>query len=378
MQPPVEPVRDHLTEAEVLYLITEAAAVIQGYGCEVTDLTQEEIEDLGADFKGGVVERSAYATLHGTGRLMVTRPLAWGWAVMRPYMTLSDGQITARFNLGAYFTNTPARPRASGEFEVQVYDILYALDTPVGDTYSIVAGDLVLDRVEQILTERGYTRFIIDQSRADAVCPDSRTWALDPAVKWLTVVNDLLAMVGYQGVWSDWDGRLRCQAYSRPIDRTHELYLQAGQWNSITGVDADVEFDFHDAPNRWVGVRSNNPDDVPPVEGNGVYTYENPSYGPTSIEGRRGLTFTRQESFDVASHSDLIVAVQSMADADMSVPTSITTTTAPLPLAWHFDRYLLDDPEIGPPSDVLGTAWSLPLNGGDMSHTWTALNGVTG
>lgn len=378
MQPVVEPVRSDLTAEQVLYLIRDAPSVVQGFGCEATDLAQADVEDISADFLGGTVERSAYATLHGTGRLQIARELAWGWAVVRPYMTLSDGQITARFNLGAYFTNTPARQRTGRAYEVMCFDLLYALDTPVGDTYSVAKNDLILERVEAILTERGYTNFIIDQSRAGAVAPDARTWALDPSIKWLTVVNDLLQMVGYQGVWSDWNGALRCHPYIRPVERAAELYLPADLYSSITGVDAEIAFDYHDAPNRWVGVRSNNPEDAAPVEGDGVYTYENLSVGPTSIEGRRGLTFTRMESFDVASQADLINAVQAMADADIAVPTSITTTTAPLPLAWHFDRYLVDDPDIGPPSDVLGTQWSLPLNGGRMSHTWTVLNGVAG
>jgi hypothetical protein len=376
MQPPVEPVRDHLTEDQVWHLIRLAPSVIVGRGCEVTDLAQDDVEDLGADFMGGSVERQAYATLHGGGRLAIHRTLAWGWAVVRPYMTISDGQDTARFNLGAYFTSNPSRARTGGAYDVQVVDLLYPLNFPAGDAYSINAGDFVLERVEAILFERGYTKVIVDQSRADAVAPDARTWAMDKAINWLTIVNELLAMIGYQGVWSDWNGYLRCQAYSRPVERPYEMYLPADRWESINGLDAEVSFDFHDAPNRWVGVRSNNPEDVAPIEGAGVYTYENAASGPTSIEGRRGMVITRQESFDIATQADLVTAVQSMADADMSIPTTIATTTSPLPLAWHFDRYLVDDPEIGPPSEVVGTSWSLPLDGGAMAHTWTVLSGV--
>lgn len=378
MQPPVEPVREHLTAEQVEWLIQGAPGIVVGHGAEVTDLEQTELTDLGGDFAGGTVERSGYATLHGAAQFSISTPLEWGWAVVKPYMTITDGLLTARFNLGAYFTNTPRRPTREQPptYDVIGYDLLYRLDTVVGDSYAVAKGAPVLEEVENILISRGYTRYIIDQSRYDAVVPDNRTWVLDPAIHWLTIVNDLLAMVGYAGIWSDWNGYLRCEQYVRPNDRAHEWYLPADAYDSILGDDAEIEFDFHQSYNRWVGVRSNNPEDAAPVEGDGVYTYENDDIGPSSISARRGLVLTRQESLDVATHADLISRVLSMADADMSVPTSITCTTGTLPLAWHMDRYLIDDPGIGPPTDVLGTQWSLPLNGEDMSHTWTALSGV--
>jgi hypothetical protein len=374
----VEPVRDHLTAEQVAWLIQGAPGITVGHGAEITDLAQDDVTDLGGDFAGGTVERSGYATLHGTANFDIATPLEWGWAVVRPYMTITDGLLVARFNLGAYFTNTPKRPTKEHPptYAVTGYDLLYRLNQTVGDSFGVAKGATVLEEVENILVSRGYTKYIIDRARYDALVPDNRTWALDPAVTWLTVVNDLLAMIGYQGAWSDWDGFLRCEKYQRPDDRAHEWYLPSGTFDSILGDDAEIEFDFHESPNRWVGIRSNNPEDATPVEGDGVYTYVNDDVGPTSVSARRNLVITRQESLDVVSQADLVTRVQSMADADMSVPTTITTTTGPLPLAWHMDRYLIDDPDIGPVTDVLGTAWSLPLNGDEMTHQWTALSGV--
>jgi hypothetical protein len=378
MQPPVEPIRSNLTDAQVRYLIERAPSITVGFGLESTDLQQDDVTDISDTFGGGTVERSAYATLHGTCRLALSAPVDWGWAVVRPYMTLTDGKIKARFNLGAYFTNTPSRPtnETPPSYDVVGYDLLYALDVLVGDSYSVAAGDLILTRVEEILIQRGFTKYLIDQSRGDAVAPDGRVWQLSDNATWLGVVNDLLGMIGYQGIWSDWNGMLRCQAYQRPLDRGYEWYLPADASWSILGADALVEFDYHDAYNRWIGVRSNNIDDVAPVEGAGIYTLTNDSDGITSINARRGLVLTRKEDFEVTSQADLIARVQAMADADMSVPTSITCTTGPHPLMWHFDRLLVDSAALGPPTDVLVTAWSLPLNGEDMSHTWSVLSGT--
>lgn len=377
MQPTIEPVRSQLLASQVHYLIEMAPSISVGYGLESTDLQQLDVTDISGDLSGGTVERSSYANLHGTCRLSLSTPLDWGWAVVRPYMTITDGTVEARFNLGAYFTNTPSRPTAEDPptFDVVGYDLLYVLDTLVGDSYSVAKGTPILSRVEDILTQRGYAQYVIDQSRADATAPDDHVWQLSDNATWLTVVNDLLGMVGYQGIWSDWNGAVRCVPYQRPLDRAYEWYLSADTY-SILGDDAAVTYDYHDAFNRWIGVRSNNIDDVAPVEGDGIYTLTNDSDGLTSVTARRGLVRTRREDFEVSSQADLISRVQAMADADTSVPTTISRTTGPLPLLWHFDRLLIDDAAMGPPTDVLVTSWSLPLNGDDMTHAWSVLSGT--
>ncbi len=382
MQPIIEAVRAGVTVAQVRYLIEGAPDLTVGCGLDITDLAQDDVTNVSGQFDGifggGEVERSTYATLHGACRLSLSSALEWGWAVVKPYMTLASGSITARFNLGAYYVNTPKRSTREQPttYDVQGYDLLYALDTLVGDSYSIAKGTPILGRIEEILLARGFTKYIIDQSRADAVAPDNRVWQLADNRTWLNVVNDLLGMVGYQGVWSDWNGALRCQAYQRPVERAAEWYLPADAWTSVLGDDAEVEFDYFAAYNRWVGVRSNNIEDTAPVEGDGIYTYSNDSDGITSIEARRGLVLTRKEDFEVASQADLVTQVLAMADADSTVPTRINTTTGPLPLCWHADRYLVDSPAIGPPSDVLGVSWNLPLNGDPMTHSWSVLSGV--
>ncbi len=126
MQPIVEDVRSALTATQVRWLIEGASSQTAGFGVEATDLSQTEVTDLGDICTDASVDRSAYATLHGGCQMLLTSPLDWGWAVVRPYMTLTDGLIKARFNLGAYFTNTPKRTRRErpGSYEVQGFGIL--------------------------------------------------------------------------------------------------------------------------------------------------------------------------------------------------------------------------------------------------------------
>jgi hypothetical protein len=374
MQAPTAPPRDALTAAQVTALIQDAPAVVVGAGLELLDMTLAVLEDISDDFAGGAVSRASYATLHGTATLGIARDLDWGRAIVRPYMTMTDGTTTARFNLGAYFTSTPARDVETipQVHDVQGYDILHGLNSPVGEAYAVDAGVGYLAAVEQILTDQGYTAYLIDQSATASVLPSARVWPLDEATRWLSIINDLLASVGYAGAWSDWDGRLRCAPYVSPLERTPEWYYDAGPETSMLSARRSYERDFFEAPNRWVAVRSNNIDDVAPVEGDGIFTFVNDHEGDTSVDAR-GRVITRVMMLDAADQAALEAQAQITIDSDRRLPIAVKLSTFPNPLHWHFDRLVVNDPESEPFVDVLSTQWTLPLDGADMSHEWTVL-----
>jgi hypothetical protein len=364
--------RDTLTATQVEHLLRDAQLTLAG-GLELVDQDLNVLEDLSDDLRGGSVSRNSYADLHATATLRLARRLQWGSAIVRPYIILAEGALSARFNLGAFYTSTPATDFTEFPitFEVAGYDVLHRLNQRVGDAFSVQAGRDYLGAVEEILAGRGYTAYVIDRASSAKVLPTSRTWALDPNITWLSIVNDLLGAIGYQGVWSDWDGRLRCQPYTRPVDRAVEWLYDADQ----IGTRRSIEYDFFAVPNRWVVWRGTDTDGPPPVEGNGVYTYQNEAVGDTSVTARDGLVITRMEQVDAADQESLQTQAQAMIDADMAVPTRVAIETAANPMHWHFDHVLLDEPTMGPPMDALCTAWSLPLppDGGLMTHEWTVL-----
>lgn len=374
MQPPYDPPRDTIAAGLVEALIRDAAAVETGYGCELTDLTFEVVEDISGDVLGGSVRRSAYDTLHGSAQLAITRDLPFGYAVLRPYFTLYDGTTRARFNLGAYFTDTPARPLAETPvtYNIQCYDLLTALDTNLGDAYSLPAGTNYLDAVEDILQGQGFHQYLIDR-QSSAVLPVARAWPFDDNTTWLSVVNDLSASIGYQGVWSDWQGRLRVAPYSSPRVRPAEWTYDTDPGTSLLSTERSEWHDYFKAPNSWVFVRNNQIDGAQPVTGNGVYRFDNTRTGVTSQEARR-RTIVKKVMVDAADQAALEAAAQITIDADMQIPVKITAKTSPNPLHWHFDILRLEDEARGPATNVLGTSWTLPLDGGDMDHEWTVLS----
>lgn len=376
MQPFTGSPREALTAAQIVQLIRDDASVSMGYGAELISRSLTTLRDISDVFKGGSVTRSSYADLHGSAVLGIGDNLDWGSALIRPYITMTSPSVTARFNMGAYFTSTPKTTygRTPIVHEVDGIDILDGLRDQVGESYSVPSGTSYLSKVEEIILGQGYPSgsYLIDQSSAASILPTDRTWAIDENPTWSGIVNDLLSSIGYMGVWSDWDGRLRITPYISPSDRPSEWTYDTGSSTSMLGPLRTVERDTFNTPNRWIFYRSNNIDSTPPVEGNGLITIINLANGPTSISGR-GRTITKVVPLDVADQGSLVTRAAQTVDADISVQAHVELPTWPNPLHWHFDRVTVNDSDLGPTQEALVTKWTLALDGRSMSQEWTLL-----
>jgi hypothetical protein len=376
MQPLAVGPRAGLSAATVTAIIRDSYAQQVSAGLELLDRDLTVRADLTNLLVAGSVSRSSYADLHGAASLEIEAALDWGSAIVRPYMVLSSTTGSARFNLGAYYTPSPkvVLGRAPVTYAVEAIDILDGLATPVGDTFAVAAGVGYLAAVETILLQQGYTQYVIDQASASALLPTARTWVLDENTTWLGIVNDLLSSIGYFGVWSDWDGRLRVQQYLSPSARSSEWTYDTGILTSMLAPERTLEQDMYRAPNRWVFWRSNGVDGAAPVEGAGMYTVVNQTDGATSIDARGGRVITKPKALDVADQPSLVRAGQQIVDADMTVNRKLTVGVAPNPLHWHFDVVGIDDPDVAAPgAAALVTKWTLPLDGGDGGQEWSLL-----
>lgn len=379
MQNPADPPRNTLSVDQVVGLLQISPTITITPGLELIDTDLNAVEDISADLHGGSVSRSSFANMHGSAQLNLSRALDWSSDMVRPYLTMSDGVITARFNLGAYFVSTPREELETEphEWAVEAYDILLGLADPVGEVYALAQGTSYLVAVAEILTERGFIdglSFLIDQTAAASVLPSAKTWALDEQITWLTVVNDLLSAIGYAGIWSDWNGALRCTPYINPRDRGTEWVYDTGEFTAMLAPRRTIIRDFFETPNRWVAVRSNIVEGAAPAEGDGIFTYVNTATGLTSVGARGGRTITRILSIDAADQAGLVAAAQISIDADLRLTTIIEAVTFPNPLHWHFDKLLIADDSAGPYANVLGTKWTLPLSGEDMTHEWSVIS----
>ena len=141
----------------------------------------------------------------------------------------------------------------------------------------------------------------------------------------------------------------------------------------MLGPQRTVVHDFFDAPNRWVGIRSNNVEGDTPILGDGVFEYVNQYDGETSVEARNGLVITQTLMIEAADQTALEDQVMNAVGASKLVDTTIEADTDPNPLHWHFDRVTLEDKDIGGSIELMNSSWKLPLDGGRMSHIWQAV-----
>jgi hypothetical protein len=364
-----------LTAAQVTGLIRDSDAVTFSAGLELLDINLNHLDTLDDWFVGGSVGRDNYATLHGTAALSLTQELDWGTAIVRPSMTISDGVLSATFNLGAYLTSSPNTNLAENPIthEIVGYDILHWLNTPIGESYVVAAGTDYLTAVESILTTQGITQYQIDKQAAGTVLANDKVWAFSDNATWLNVINGLLAGIGYMGIYSDWNGMLRVEPYLLPTDRQSEWAYDTDPAVSMLSPDRTVVRDTFNAPNKWVFHWQQAPEGVQPVEGAGIYTFINQTNGPTSVAERGRVIAAPPQAIDVVDQASLVAKAQQSIDADLRLHATIELKTFPNPASWHFDRYTLNDPGVGPYANVLGVKWSLPLNGDDMSHVWSVL-----
>lgn len=378
MQPLTAPPRDSLTSAQVTDLLLASSLDVE-MGAELLDSTLVVVEDISEDLAGGQVDRNMHATIHGTCRLLLSRELAWGTDLVRPYVTLDDGVVSARWNLGVFALVSPERQVGETPelFDVQGYDRLLLLDRQVGADYTVTSGSSYRTALLDVFTAAGLTGVLIEGGAADSTLPADKTWSLvaddqaDPdqtstPVTYLRIVNDLLRAINFRAVWCDQDGLFRCEGYQAPVSRAVEFTFDAGDEQvTIVGEDRRLREDLWAVPNRWVFRWSNGGTGI---EGDGVYTVLNQSDGPTSID-ERGLTWTSVVDFEAASQAKLEDLGDRRVAADRRVTSVLEVTTGPFPGAGHGDVFQLVDPVIGD-RKVQATSWSLPLDGGDMSWSW--------
>ena len=214
--------RGAFTAAQVTALLL-APAITVSAGLERLNASLVVQEDISDDLMGGQVERVMNATVHGTCKLDISRALAWGLDLVRPYMTLTDGKITARFNLGVFSLTTPERAVAwtPETYACSGFDRLYLLHRPVGDSYAVTAGTGYLAAVRSAVTAAGLSGVNLDGTAEAKTLPSDMTWPLvkstatttststgssasstaTGATTWLNIVNELLGAISYRGLW---------------------------------------------------------------------------------------------------------------------------------------------------------------------------------
>lgn len=410
--------RGQLTPDQVRHLLIGAAGVHYDRGLEVLDASLNVLADISDDFQGGTVTRSMNATVHGSCALLVrdgAYDVHYGTQLLRPYMTISDGELTARFNAGVYrvaepsvdYTTDPATAAFTGS------DRLALLDRPIGDAYTIGKGTPYLSAARQAIDAAGLdaTTVRFDGTAAGAVLPADKSWPLladtsapgaaaaalpvdvssdstGGQTTWLRIVNELLAAINYRGLWADQDGVLRSGPYQPPSARTVEFDFNFDD-AKVTVIDPGRARNVdQSAPvNKWIFQQSNlidaagNP--IEPTEGAGQYTRTNQNFGPTSVNAQGGLVWPVVVQLDAADQATLVALGDAQVNAALTAAATLSVTTGPFPAAWHLDIYTYADERMNGETviKVQGTEWTLDLGASttppaNMTHTWQTVAGA--
>ncbi len=366
--------RHTLTEAQVTTLLTGPRVEVSA-GLELLDSANVLVEDITNDLLSGQVDRQNFSDVHGTCNLVISRELAWGKDRVRPYMTLSDGAVSARFNLGVFVLTTPDSKRGETpvSFTVSGFDLIHLLQAGPADTYMVDAGVTYLTAVQAVLTASAVGSTVqLDGTAQATTLPNPMVWALTPdaPASWLRIINDLLSAINYRGLWVNENGVFRSGPYQDPSVRAVEwIFDTANLTTNLVGEDRTLDSDVWAARNWWRFVRKGMT--AQPVEGAGIYTVTNPSTGRTSVAALGRTVRAAVQYLDAADQASLVAQGERIVSTDQSASRIFTITVDPLPIASHFDIVRLID--AGEDDKCQVSSWSLPLDGSPGSWTLKAV-----
>jgi hypothetical protein len=335
------------------------------------------LEDISTNLVSWSLTRNCTATIHGTGTFVVAQQLQGGWQRVRPYMLLSGAGLSdVRWDLGVYVMTTPAVPldQSPLTYTIDGSDLLYVLQNPIGDTYTVAAGVSYLTAIEDVFSAASMTgsQLLLDGTAASAVLPAALSWPLTggQAFAYLDVINQLLAAINYLPLWADWEGNFRSSPYLSPSQLAPE-YAFTTQMVADSGTPRTLTNDLWQAPNNWIYINENVDG---PVLGAGIYQYTNEGTGQSSVAAVRRV-ITDVEYVNVVDQPTLVATANQAINQAIQLVEQLAVETSPFPAMWHFDMLTYTDPQLPPsgnPETVTcqSQGWTLPSVGTGCSQTW--------
>ncbi|OLT26547.1 hypothetical protein BJF83_20905 [Nocardiopsis sp. CNR-923] len=217
----------------------------------------------------------------------------------------------------------------------------------------------VTSHVQRVLEASGITRHAITPH--EEVLPGIREW--EPGTSRLTVVNDLLASIGYRSLSFDEWGVAIAVPYVSPSARAPEFWYRDDD-RSIMVAEATQERDLHGVPNQWVLSTTDGTDDPRTV----TYTNRSPHSPTSTVRRGRIITDYRTEN-EASSESALIEQVARLAYESTQLYEAIEFTTALNPLHSFDDVFGIRRDDLSLDTVFSGHTWELPLTAdGLMRH----------
>lgn len=360
MQPTTDPPRDHLTADQVEQLLTWPKRQIVHAGLELLDVDDVFVEDISTVLSpaGSSIARDAAGIIHGSCQLELSEELAWGRDRVKPYLILAGPPgLEARFDLGVYVLQTPQRQggRVPPRIPVSGQDKLQLLDQSPARTITVAKNAPIIAAVTDLLAEAGQTNVWLSGAGDDVNAPARFTRVLDEQVTWLSVINELLAMAGWDPLWADWNGVLRSQPARLLTDRGPERSYSTVVATSIMSPTGVLTDDKWKIPNRWVVFASSAGLSSPTV-GNGIHVVDD-----EDDQALRGIV-TATRRVEAASQSVLEQRAEQLAAEETRHARRYEVDVLPVPIHWHNDVVDATDPALEAAGSWSVVRWTLPLH----------------
>lgn len=410
MQPATAAPRSGLSPSAVLSLVANSPSVQLKAGVERYDASLSLVGDLSDNLQpGSSVSSDCLATIHRSCTLVLDADAPFDYLsdYLKPYVVMTDNAtgFTARFNLGVYTMTspTPDLTLAPGRSAYTGYDLLQILNQPLTDTFFIPVGSDPVAVAKALILAACPHAAVSAVAYTGTLTPVVYVWPIiqsgwyeipgwtatvgQPGQEtYLSVVNDLLALAGYLGVWVDWDGVFQLGPYTDPNaagvapEWTFDLSTPAG---SVVSESRSALLDVFNTPNTWVYIMNNQT--VVPVEGSTQFTFVDNFSAGTSVAAR-GRVIKKVVFVDAVDYPTLVTLAVQGIEADLFGSESFAISAWPIPLFWHRDLVQYIDPvlaTLGPLYNgvrrVMVQNWTLPLDtgSGDMPLTLLSTTSAT-
>jgi len=165
----------------------------------------------------GKLDWIANVVIKGAGSLTVIdvdQDVDWLNARLRPVMVIEGLPIQP---LGVFMVSEAPENWGGGRsWSIKLLDNTTILDQDtVAETYALNAGTVVTTTIRQLIESAGITNHSVTSSTATVAAP--LVWSAGTSK--LRIVNDLLALIGYFSLFSNFDGQYVARPYVLPAKR---------------------------------------------------------------------------------------------------------------------------------------------------------------
>ena len=281
---------------------------------------------------------------------------------LHPHFILKMPKEDIEFPLGIFLiaTSPPVDTGYGIDSELQVFDktIILSRNT-LEKPLTIAAGTNIVNYCVRLLAEMGFVR--ISAIANDAVT--GRTIILDPATSMLEVINTLLKMINYNGIYFDRNGFAVIEPYTLPIERSIDIEYIADSASSVITPGFVNELNLFDIPNKFNVVSVNNE-----TEAILTATFENRNpLSPVSIDRVGWINSMDYEVSDITDQMVLNDYIKRLAYNYSEKYNKTTFTTPNMPFHDYYNCLYLGYPRFDINARYLETSWTMNFTG-DMKH----------